>query len=218
MRTLAVTRDEGTGLLVVRCSECGTLHAANAATSAGRVWLQRLSSFFSIVLALAMVGITFVLGLVEMVMQAATLDHRTSWGQGGRVVMRMGQDELLTLVLMFAVSGLAAFVMVTWYTCAAHHWSRWAYVVLACAAPLVPFSITWYMWLQEAPALEAWGLRYMLGHYALQASSGVVGAFFGRPAMRTASRVLLPPGMRSSLSFLWTADGLEPPRAERRRG
>jgi hypothetical protein len=40
-----------------------------------------------------------------------------------------------------------------------------------------------------------------------------LGAWTGRPLARLAARVLLPPRLRPPLSVLWTADGLDPPRA-----
>lgn len=80
LHTQPVVRDARLGILVVRCTECGRFQPAAVATSASRVWLNRLAVmalalWVFLILGFAMGGTAGMAGL-----QAATIEVLTSGG------------------------------------------------------------------------------------------------------------------------------------------
>lgn len=207
MRTAPVARDDRTGLLLARCSECGRVHHAAAATTAGRVWLQRLGTLALFLWMAAILGATFMLGVVETAMHAVTLEELTQYSPAGRIVDEDFEQYPAFMAVVLGVSALAGFVMVSLYACAAHHWRKICYAAIAVLIPMVPMTIAWRAWTWDAPHLEAWAWRYLLMHAMVQVSAGILGAIFGRAILRLLATVLLPPRTRTLLGFLWLADG-----------
>ncbi len=83
--------------------------------------------------------------------------------------------------------------------------------VAVCAAvvlalPIVAGVVVAVAWHYEAPHLLEWGLRHLTAHACLQLLGGTVGVVFGRPFARLTVRILLPPGVRPRLAYLWLAD------------
>jgi hypothetical protein len=72
-------------------------------------------------------------------------------------------------------------------------------------------------WLQEQPQWMYQASRSQIGPRALAISLAwggaclVMGLMIGRPVTRGLMRLMLPPRLRSSLAFLWLADGKNPP-------
>jgi hypothetical protein len=64
-------------------------------------------------------------------------------------------------------------------------------------------------------AFEVVGWWFFLFTLGVMTLGAWVGACVGRPLARLLARALLPPRTRSALAFLWTADGLPPPRPKR---
>ena len=79
LRTQPLRRDPSTGLLLVRCPECGRLHAARDGATAGRVWLQRLGTLALFYWILLIFGMLFGLGAAEVGITFATLDELTTY-------------------------------------------------------------------------------------------------------------------------------------------
>lgn len=213
MRTAPVFRDERTRLLLSRCTECGRIHHAATATTAGRVWLQRLGVMAVFAWMALIIFATFVLTMVEMGMQMATLDELTEYvpGGGGRTP-RTDMDEYPEfMALVLGVSAAAGFVMILLYSCAAHHWKRIYHMMLAALMPMIPLITAWRAWYHEAPMLEHWAWRYLLLHATVQVTAGLIAALYGRPLVRLLATLLLPSRTRTLIGFLWLADGLMPP-------
>ena len=78
--------------------------------------------------------------------------------------------------------------------------------------PLVAAILIALVWHGEAPHLFTWGLIYVGAHAALQIIGGLFGVSLGRPLARLLVRILLPPGIRPKLAYLWLADGKPAPR------
>ncbi|MBL8745414.1 MAG: zinc ribbon domain-containing protein [Phycisphaerae bacterium] len=212
MRTAPVHRDDRTRLLLARCTECGRIHHAGEATTAGRVWLNRLGVFAVFWWMLAVLIVTFLLLLLETGMQMSTLDALTDGGgRSGRSVRDDVEHLPEFMALVLGVSAAAGFVMVCLYACAAHHWKRIFHVMLAAVLPLAPMAVAWRAWVYEAPNLERWGWQFLLLHASVQVAGGLVAALYGRAVVRVMATVLLPPRTRALLGFLWIADGKPPP-------
>jgi hypothetical protein len=220
MRTLPVVRDGRTGLLVARCTECGRLAHAATGSTAGRVWLQRLAVLALALWMAAILGATMFLGFIETIMHALTLDELTEWSPAGRMLNEDVPHYWLFVSVVLSVSAGAAFIMVSIYACAAHHWKRVLHVAFAVLIPMIPMTIAWRAWRYEAPHLELWAWLYLLAHAGVQVSAGVLGALFGRRAARGLATILLPPRTRTILGFLWLADGkpIPSPRGGQRDG
>jgi len=56
------------------------------------------------------------------------------------------------------------------------------------------------------------GKKYMVGFAIVRLAGALIAVWAGRPLARLTVRILLPPRIRSVLSFLWFADGMEPQR------
>lgn len=218
MRTLPVVRDGRTRLLLTRCTECGTLAYAGAATTAGRVWLQRLGVLLLFVWMAGILGVTALLGLFETFMQMITLEEMTDWSPAGRIISDDVEHYWGFMTLVLGVSCALAFLMISIYACAAYHWNRMFHVAMALCVPLLPMTIAWQSWLHEAPYLESWAWQYLLSHAGVQMSAGLLGAMFGRVAARGLATVLLPARTRTVLGFLWLADRLPIPGTITKKG
>jgi hypothetical protein len=79
---------------------------------------------------------------------------------------------------------------------------------------VVPIVMDWRMhagtWARYA-ANDQLGLPILVTCIALCVVPLGLGLWLGRPLTRVGVRALLPPRLRSSLAFLWTAEGLDPP-------
>lgn len=105
------------------------------------------------------------------------------------------------------------------------HARRWrlAFVLLLPIAIAAVFQISIYTSMRTDISLNATAqpselVRLMLAPLILAGTNvwayvGIVaGAWLGRPIARGLMRAFLPPRLRSSLSFLWLADGKTPPK------
>ena len=229
LRTLAVYRDAHTGIPVVRCPECGRLQSANDASTALRPWLNRATSLLLAAWMLAIVAGFFFLGVAEVGLSYATLDELTvrggstvqrinnttirTWSGFGPLTVRTDYRDYRLFVTSILVSSLlTAFVCGLFAVVIFPHWRRAACAGLVLGMPVVVGCLVAVAWSREAPSLFDWGLPYVATHAAVQLLGGLAGIMFGRPVARLAVRVLLPPGVRPRLAFLWLADDKPLPR------
>ncbi len=229
LRTLPVHRDPHTGIPIVRCPECGRLQPANNASTALRPWLNRATSLL-LGLWVLTVGSLFALGVMgEVGISYATLDEFThhSGGQIQRIstttirtYSSFGPLEVaeaypgykLVLSLMLGTSLLLGLVLGTYLVVVAPHWSRAAYMVVAISVPLLVGLGVGFAWSREAPHLFGWGMLFVMTHTAAQLLGWMLGVTFGRPIARLTVRIVLPPGIRPRLAYLWHADRKAFPR------
>ena len=222
LRTQPVFRDAGTGIHVVRCTECGKFQPANDGSTALRPWLNRVTSVMLIVWMLAIVAIFFHLGLGEGAISYATLDELTmpagsriekigrtmtrTWSGSGPLEVVDYPDYRLFITAVTACSIGIAFVCGALAVVMLPHWPRAAGIGLVVALPLVAGSFVGLAWNYEAPHLLGWGLQYIGAHAGVQVLGGVIGVIVGRPLARLAVQILLPSGVRPRLAYLWLAD------------
>ena len=87
--------------------------------------------------------------------------------------------------------------------------------MFACFAVVHTFvvsALVWEIWQADMPELFDWGKQFIVGFAIVRLIGALLAVWAGRPLARLTVRILLPPRIRSTLAFLWLADGLEPPR------
>ena len=118
----------------------------------------------------------------------------------------------LMLSLMLGTSLLLGLVLGAFLAVVVPHWRRVAYLAVAVSIPVLVGLGVGFAWSREAPHLFGWGLLYVMSHCAAQLLGGLLGITFGRPLARLTVRIVLPPGMRPRLAYLWHADRKPVPR------
>jgi hypothetical protein len=230
LRTLAVYRDEHTGIPVVRCPECGRFQPANHAATALRPWLDRLTAFVLVCWVLSIISAVGFLGMMQGALTYANLDELTV--HGGSTVQRIGNTTVRTwsssygplevkqdvpyyawfAVAMLGISFALGLSCAGLVVVACPHWHRAAYLALALSVTLAANAVVMVAWRVDAPHLMVWALPYVAAHAAAQCFGGLAGVMFGRPVARLIVRIVLPPGIRPRLAYLWHADGKPFPR------
>lgn len=229
LRTLPVSCDARTGIPVVRCPECGRFQSANEASTVLQPWLRRATSLLLGIWILAVIAIVVLLVTAEMTVSYETLDELTVsgnlrtqringttvriWSESGPVAVDAdyrGYKPFVASVLM--ASFLSAFALGLFAVIVLPHWRRGAYVGLALVLPLVVAVVVAIAWSYEAPHLLHWALAYVAAHAAAQLVGGMAGITFARPLARLTVQIMLPPGVRPRLAYLWLADGKPLPR------
>jgi len=207
LRTQPVFRDERSGVLMMRCTECGRFHAAALLTTASQNLFRRAGSLMVVIWMLLFVWLMVMTGIGLVAMQFATLDELTQ-GRGNRIAPKADFDGYRTyMLLMLGGSATLTFVQGLLQTCICYHWPRWVYYLTAVLIPLIPLSIVYYGWREQAPALVQWALPFQIGHYIAQVFGGTMAAMFGRSFFRLMATILLPPRSRVVLGHLWLIDG-----------
>lgn len=224
LRTLAVYRDEHTGIPLVRCPECGTFHPANDMATALRPWLHRICALALGGWILTLLSVFFLLGLAAGATTYGTLDELTTYG--GTQVTRIGNQTTYTysgglrvpevreprpedkyfVAFMLASSFVNAFLTAMVAVLAFPHWRRHWYLALVLPLALVANVIAALTWHFEAPHLFTWGIGFIVAHGCVQLLGGIVGINAGRPLARLAVRIFLPPRVRPHLAYIWLAD------------
>lgn len=212
MRTLAVVRDPGTQLLVIRCTECGRHHAAAHTPPVVSVLVRRVAPLLTLLWVAALLGLTAFLMLIQTVPQVVIHEHFKARQVSGAWEFTLPPQIVTRMTILSIVSGGIALAAVTLYTCACHHWRRWGYVLLAIAVALFPLALGYRAWMDDAPYLWPRAQPYVLTLTAASLTGALAGAFLGRVLVRFMATLLLPPRLRSTLAHLWLADGKNPPR------
>ncbi len=231
LRTLPVSLDGHLGIPVVRCPECGRFQPANDASTALHPWLNRATTLLVITWMLIIAALFFHLGLAEGALSYLTLDELTMHGgyttrtvSGGSTttVYNRGlgaleikpddSDDALFAAMVISLSLATALVCGVLAVVVFPHWRRAACAAMVLVMPVVAGVVVAAIWGHEAPHLFAWGLPYMAGHAGVQVFGGLVGIAIGRPLARLVVCILLPPGVRPRLAYLWLVDDKPLPR------
>jgi hypothetical protein len=226
LHTQAVMRDARLGILVCRCPECGRFAPAGLATTAARVWLNRL---ILLLLVFWMLFIVALFALCTTFLGIAAYGHvmnNVRFSQVGvpkapgrsvyvyaiytpqpadkdaaeRQLYEQVAMALLAVALGTITGGL--FSVVLW-----HLKSSWR--ALAWIPPLLGCGIAAVAWVNDpwAVLIWRWGLCWIVAYYFLESAAVGAGLLLGRPIARGLLRILLPPAPRQHLAFLWTVDG-----------
>jgi hypothetical protein len=226
LHTQAVMRDARLAILVCRCPECGRFAPAGLATTATRVWLNRLILLLLVlwmlfILALFALCTTF-LGMAAYghVMNNVRLTQVGVPSAPGRsayvyaiyasqpadkdAAERQFYEQVamaLRAVALGTITG-GLFSVVLW-----HLKSGWR--VLAWLSPLLGCGVALLIWVNDPMAvlIWRWGLWWIVGYFFLESTAVGAGLVLGRPIARGLLRILLPPSPRQHLAFLWTVDG-----------
>ncbi|MCE9591475.1 MAG: hypothetical protein K8S99_13220 [Planctomycetes bacterium] len=221
LNTQAVRRDPTTGVLLCRCPECGTFHAAGDMTTAGRLWLYRAGRIllvtwvftaWSAAVGVMMVQVAVTLSMVDLLRPMLISNNPETHPLARVWTQIIGSACALSVVLGFATVSVCAMVFT--------HWKRWSYAIAAALWPIISAILIWFYfayvnWTMQgmAPVFFRVGLipvtAYLLG--------GVVGVMLGRRFARLQVRWLVPPTLWGSFSYLWTTDGLTPPTPHKPR-
>ncbi|MCK4873435.1 MAG: hypothetical protein KAS72_11975 [Phycisphaerales bacterium] len=217
----AIRRDERTGVLLVRCPECGRLHPAAGTATAVRPWLHRFAVillllwFATIGFAVTMVGMAQV-GLTIAIMEELTTSTRivnitgtstTVVRTQHRTPVAQTRDHFWMVLSTRVLLGAVGFIAMTASVIAFHHWRRWAQLILATGPPIVVASLLWIGFAYDQPGLMAWSIRPIAGSAAALIVGGLIAVLVGRMVARFMVIALVPPRMRWPLAFLWIADG-----------
>ena len=126
------------------------------------------------------------------------------------------------VLLVMLAGGLTTFAVGCFWAVMILHSSRrrllifGAVVMGAVAALMTTFFITLDpRWLGQA-AVEQLGPRIVPYSLALFTIAFITGLMIGRSVVRGLVRAFLPPRLRGSLAFLWTVEGLQPPKGDPR--
>lgn len=237
LHTQAVMRDARLGILVCRCPECGRFTPAGQATTATRVWLNRLILLF---LGLWMLFIVALFALCTLFLGMVAYGHVMSNvkfvqvgvpNAPGRSIYvyaidtprasdkdaaeRRMFEQIVMASLAIALGAFAGglFSVVLW-----HLKSGWR--ALAWIPPVFGCGVAAVIWVNEPMAIMIWrwGLRWIVGYSLIESAAVAIGLLVGRPIARGVLRILLPPNPRQHLAFLWTVDGkqLKPSFDEKR--
>ncbi|UCF33894.1 MAG: hypothetical protein JSV78_01025 [Phycisphaerales bacterium] len=136
-----------------------------------------------------------------------TITRTWSSGWGPLEVKTDVPDYKLFLITIILCSFAIAFAFGMFVVVAFPHWRRMACAAIVIITPALVGGIIALTWWKEAPHLFTWGLVYIAAHTAAQIIGGVGGITIGRPLARLLVRILLPPGIRPRLAYLWLTDG-----------
>ncbi len=196
-----------------RCPHCDRVHEAVVLRSATDWAMQYrrllLAGWIAVVL-----GSILAVASLEGAVTAYALEKMTTHGPFGLVVkrrVRVYADEYaLVMTYLLSASLLVGLISGVLATIVLHHWRKAAVAVLLALIPAATGSGLAAFWHVQAPELFNWGLRQIFALTAVQVVGALVGVLAGRPLARGLVRLLLPPGWRRPLVFLWFADGKEP--------
>lgn len=218
LRGQHVFRDGGSRLVLVRCSECGTLHPANSLTTNARgAWFRRLAGVLLLGWVVFVLWLLFVAGVVEVAVQIATSEV-LDLNRPVSDVMELAARNAVELGWYAFLSLAVPFVCLTLLTVVCHHWRRFGYLAAAVLLPLVPGLLVRVVAREDFPDTAYRMTPFFAAHLGLQVIGGLAGATLGRPAARLFSTLFVPPRARQALGFLWLADGKAPPRLKRPAG
>jgi len=211
LRGQAVRREATTQLLLCRCPECGRFQPAAELSSAGRLWLARLSMVLLVVWVVIVGGALVVQGLIELAIAVNGVDYplRQVLSDGAHA----NPDAIAAAVALAGVVLGLAFGSAVVATAVFPHWRWWGYMMFVTVRPLLVAGLTWAVWTTDRPhsaALVAVGILYYL---LLHIPAGTVGAIVGRPLVRLVVRIIFPKRLRAALGYLWIVDGKTPPGA-----
>jgi len=215
LRGQHVFRDGASRLVLVRCSECGTLTPANQLTTNARgAWFRRLAGVLLLGWIVFLLWFMFIAGVIEVAVQIATselldLDHTRS------DVYELAARNALELGWYVFVSFAVPAVVMTLIVVAAHHWKRWGYALVAVLLPLIPAMLVHAVARHEFPDAVHRMTPFFKAHTGVQILGGMTGALLGRPFVRLLATLFLPPRARQALAFLWLADRKTPPALDR---
>jgi hypothetical protein len=213
-----VRRDPDSLVMLARCPECGAFHAAVGASSAARLWVDRLArsmllSYLLLAYTVAFTVVALHFMLIEYaLMRLKMYDAAHHAGERGFFVV------LGVVCAISAALGLTANIL---SAVAFTHWKRWSYLLAAVlwAVITATLCLAWSNQREQMIWVTQNAIPYTLLFAGAFVVGGWIGAFLGRPLARLSVLAILPPGLRGRLDYLWTVDRLTPPdgAAEPRR-
>ena len=221
LHTLDIKRDRRLGILVTRCPECGTFHAAGQTTGAGRVWLERLGTMLLTGWVFFILGVLVLCTIFMGTFSAIYLESSVWWqGSSGLTLRPTATPEqqiemMIEVTLLFSLSALSAFVAGTFVAVFLWHLKRSRLYFLTLIFPFIAASFVALAWLPNSYVnnIREWVVVQILIHLGLQLAVMVIGFAIGRPLARGMLRLLVNRPLLQYVGFLWTIDGKKPPAA-----
>lgn len=196
LRMQGVRRDAQTGILVVRCPECGQFSAAETLRPPVAWWKPRLACLLLSLQAMLTLGLGFALLGVNIAFIEET--------RGSLLILlsRLANDEDIWAML---IGGVPALLLTA---------------ALIQRLPLLARAVVLCMPVVAAGALYigqrgSWVPRDLtgeaLGGCAMLFLPALLTAIFIRPILRALVRALCPQPFRRTFDYLWQIDGKLPP-------
>lgn len=224
LRGQPIRREPCTGLVLVRCPECGAFSPAEAGLSASQRWLHRLAGPAMVAWVLLLIGGLAASGLalfIDMVVMwewVEYFDRRHQYSHRYRNGEFSMEDLIGFSMMAGAALALGGLTTLAGSVCLPH-WKRWGVLLASVAWPAATYGImamiTMFDHYDRAPYKD-WSITQALlmstGALAMVAVlSGVLMSFIGRPVARGVVRLLLPRKLRGPLAYLWLVDEKTPP-------
>lgn len=208
----SVWKDERLGIFVCRCAECGRHHAPGTSTSAGNLWLGRISRGLMLLWVMFLVGwFVYTVGAIaELQFNYLGIFTGEVPGINGRstvFVQPAGTVALqqITEVLLYSIflcSGLGAGISVFLWQL------RRVWYFLALPIPAIIAIGVWIIWRTQVgeDELRIWGINSLALMSLMQCCAVGVGVILGRPLARRVLSLVFSGQMLYNLEFLWTVD------------
>ncbi len=225
--TAPVGKHPELNLLLVRCPDCGHVHAARDQATAGSIWMKRFAVPLTIIWLAILLSIPFLSVMAQIGMNIGTVEEaRISERQSiTRADGSMTTTYVRTidanypsdpedkfLVGMFrTLSFLLGLVTTTIAMVVLPHWYRWAHIGVALFLGIfAPVFLCIFIHYEYATPWSE-GLRFAYVYFALFITASVIAAYLGRIFARALVRLALPPKLRTPFTYLWTVDGKAAP-------
>ena len=207
----AVVKDGRLGLHLVRCPECGQWHPAGHGATAASVWMTRLAKVLLIAWMLLLLASGMLVSLIQWglnlyahdaVFRAAAYRYNYSEGSVTRYVFFVFPallgvfSGLVQAVGMWHLSGAVRFLPMM--------------LVLTVAGLFSLASVQDY----SGPYRELAVFSFVITSAVTGLAWTIISIVGGAPA-RWLARLLIPPGPRQYLSFLWHAEQMATPELRR---
>ena len=205
----AVVRDPRLDMALVRCPECGRWHPAGHGATAASVWMTRLAKLLLVAWILLLLVAAAMMVLIQTGFNLYA-HEQVLWGN--RYVHGYGAPEETYsrygfFLFPFAMGIFAGLIQAV---------GMWHLRFLPRLVPmlLILGSAAFFSF----ASLSGYSDDYrVMANVAIVVTSGVTAAGWfitaaaGRVPARWLALLLVPPGPRQYLAFLWHADGREPP-------
>jgi hypothetical protein len=205
----AVVRDARLDVALVRCPECGRWHPAGHGATAASVWMTRLAKLLLVAWILLLLVAAAVMVLIQMAFNLYAHDQ-VLWGNYYSYGYGMPEETYGRYVFFLFPFGMGVFAGLIQAV------GMWHLRFLPRLVPmlLILGSAAFF----SLASLSGYSGDYqVMAYVAIIITSGVtalgwiVTAAAGRAPARWLALLLVPPGPRQYLAFLWHADGREPP-------
>ncbi len=225
--TAPVGKHPDLNLLLVRCPDCGHVHAARDQATSGSIWMKRLAVPLTIIWLAILLSIPFFAVMAQIGMNIGSVEEAREYvnreytsADGSITTLRTriidpdypeSPQEKLFINMFRTLFFTLGLVTTTIATVVLPHWYKWAHIAVAVfLALLAPLFLCIFIHYEFATPWPE-GLRFAYVYFGLFVGASIIAAFAGRILARAVVRLALPPRLRTPFTYLWTVDGKTPP-------